>query len=172
MQRVSRLDSRGSALPRRDRSSRGPDLGLLGPGRPRRLFAALLLAGVSLAAGFAVEQRAAAAEGGAATLIADARRKARQQDVPAAVRLLERVSRVVARKGRLVYSTCSSEPDENEQVVAAFLARAPDFARLPLARLPALSPDIADMATADGYLRTTPLDGLEAFFGAVLERRL
>ena len=71
-----------------------------------------------------------------------------------------------------MYSTCSSEPEENEGVVAAFLADATDFVRMSLVRVPALPADIADMATHEGYLRTTPLDGLEAFFGAVLERRL
>ena len=86
--------------------------------------------------------------------------------------LLRRVSRLVAPGGRLIYSTCSSEPEENEDVVAAFLAEAAELVRVPLTRLPALSADIADMATSAGYLRTTPHDGLEAFFGAVLERRL
>ena len=88
------------------------------------------------------------------------------------VRLLRRVGRLVAAGGRLIYSTCSSEPEENEEVVAAFLDEAADFDRVPLTRLAALAGDIADMSTSDGYLRTTPHDGLEAFFGAVLERRL
>ena len=38
------------------------------------------------------------------------------------VRLLRRVAPLVAVGGRLIYSTCSSEPEENEEVVAAFLA--------------------------------------------------
>ncbi len=84
--------------------------------------------------------------------------------------LLLRVSSHVAPGGRLIYSTCSSEPEENEEVVAAFLADAPAFAVVPLEALVGLLSTIAAMATPEGYLRTTPLAGLEAFFGAVLQR--
>ena len=37
-------------------------------------------------------------------------------------RMLAETARVLRPGGRLVYSTCSSEPEENEGVVAAFLA--------------------------------------------------
>jgi 16S rRNA (cytosine967-C5)-methyltransferase len=46
----------------------------------------------------------------------DFHRHAQQQLV-----LLEAAARLVAPGGRLVYSTCSIDPEENEQVVAAFL---------------------------------------------------
>ena len=46
--------------------------------------------------------------------------------------LLERAAPVVAPGGRLVYATCSSEPEENEAVVDAFLSRHPDFALVDL----------------------------------------
>ncbi len=85
--------------------------------------------------------------------------------------LLERVAPLLAPGGRLVYSTCSSEPEENEDVVTAFLARASEFSVLPVPRLTTLSERILRMATSRGFLRTTPVDGLEAFFGAVLEKR-
>ncbi len=49
----------------------------------------------------------------------DFAKHARQQ-----LALLESASRFVASKGRLVYSTCSLDPEENEKVVAAFLRKA------------------------------------------------
>jgi 16S rRNA (cytosine967-C5)-methyltransferase len=67
-------------------------------------------------------------------------------------RLLERAAPLVRPAGCMVYSTCSSEPDENEHVVEAFL-RAQAGYRL------------------ERTHQTLPFrDGLEAFFGAVLRR--
>jgi 16S rRNA (cytosine967-C5)-methyltransferase len=66
--------------------------------------------------------------------------------------LLMRAADLVKRDGRLLYSTCSSEPEENEDVVAAFVRDRPDF-------------------TLERTHRTLPFsDGLEAFFGSVLKR--
>ena len=67
-------------------------------------------------------------------------------------RLLERAAPLARIGGCIVYSTCSSEPEENEQVVEAFLREQAGF------RL-------------ERTHRTLPFrDGLEAFFGAVLRR--
>jgi 16S rRNA (cytosine967-C5)-methyltransferase len=52
----------------------------------------------------------------------DLAQHARQQGA-----LLAAAARLVAPKGRLVYSTCSIEPMENERVVATFCARHPEF---------------------------------------------
>jgi len=69
------------------------------------------------------------------------------------LRILAHTSALVRSGGRLVYSTCSSEPDENDAVVEAFLAEHREFARG--------RPD----------LRTLPFrDGLEAFYAAMLTR--
>ena len=87
----------------------------------------------------------------------------------AQTRMLANAAALVAPGGRLVYATCSSEPEENEAIAAAFLNRAPDFAAVD-ARLahPLLSPDLVD---AGGHLRTSPeRHALEAFFGAVFKR--
>jgi 16S rRNA (cytosine967-C5)-methyltransferase len=104
----------------------------------------------------------------------DIRWRRRAEDLPGLaatqIALLDRVSRVVAPGGRLVYSTCSSEPEENERVVAAFLAAHPEFAVVPLTAIDGLAPAIAALATPEGYLQTSPLSGLEAFFGAVIGR--
>jgi len=87
----------------------------------------------------------------------DIRWRVAEADLPALaatqLALLQRTASLVRPGGTLVYSTCSSEPDENQQVVAAFLAGSADFA---LAR----------------EHQTLPFrDALEAFFGAVLVRR-
>lgn len=77
--------------------------------------------------------------------------------------ILQQAAAVVRPGGTLVYATCSSEPDENEQVVAAFLAAHSDFAP---------SPWTGPGADEDGTLRTRPdRHGLDAFFAARLVRR-
>lgn len=43
------------------------------------------------------------------------------------LRLLENATRLLKPGGVLVYSTCTTEPDENEQVVAEFVSRHPEF---------------------------------------------
>lgn len=82
------------------------------------------------------------------------------------VRLLDTLSAAVRPGGRLVYATCSSEPDENEQVVERFLQAHPEFTpQRPVGLPPAVQPLVDD----DGCLRTAPFrDGLEAFFAAAL----
>ncbi len=83
--------------------------------------------------------------------------------------MLTHAAGMVQPGGRLVYATCSSEPEENEEVVAAFLAAAPGFTAVPAsAAHPLLSAELID---ARGHLRTEPdRHGLELFFGAVFER--
>src|SRR5690606_3029713 len=47
--------------------------------------------------------------------------------------LIDKAATLVRPGGRLVYCTCSLEPEEGERQVAAFLARHRDFTRLPVA---------------------------------------
>jgi 16S rRNA (cytosine967-C5)-methyltransferase len=107
----------------------------------------------------------------------DIRWRRTAEDLPslaaAQISLLRRIAPVVAVGGRLVYSTCSSEPEENEAVVAAFLEATPGFAVVAAdtAAVDAVRPAIRRMLTPEGYLRTSPTHGLEAFFGAALTRR-
>lgn len=82
--------------------------------------------------------------------------------------LLQNAAAALKPGGRLVYATCSSEPEENEDAVAAFLAANPGFARVPLAGL-----RFAPFVDAAGDFRTLPhRDGLESFYAAVLTRTL
>ena len=83
--------------------------------------------------------------------------------------LLARAAGVVKRGGRLVYATCSSEPEENEQVVDRFLRSHPEFGVIDLRlehnrMLPPLLDD-------RGMFRTLPyLHGLEAFFACAMTK--
>lgn len=104
----------------------------------------------------------------------DIRWHRRESELPAfaaaELTMLQHAAEMVASGGRLVYATCSSEPDENVGVADAFLATTPDFVALPARdahpRLPAAVVD------ARGHLCTEPhVHGLEAFFGAVFVRR-
>jgi 16S rRNA (cytosine967-C5)-methyltransferase len=85
------------------------------------------------------------------------------------VALLTRAADVVRRGGRLIYATCSSEPEENDAVVDAFLASRPEFDVVDL-RSDA-NTAVAPFIDARGVFRTSPADhGLEAFFAAALTR--
>jgi 16S rRNA (cytosine967-C5)-methyltransferase len=104
----------------------------------------------------------------------DIRWRRRADDLPtlaaAELRMLGHAADVVAPGGRLIYATCSSEPEENEDVAGAFLRLSPDFTAVDArAAHPLLSAQLVDNR---GHLRTSPdRHGLEAFFGAVFERR-
>ena len=84
--------------------------------------------------------------------------------------MLRHGAAVVATGGRLVYATCSSEPEENEAIAAAFLATSPGFINVDARDASPLLPSV--VVDIRGHLRTMPdRHGLEAFFGAVFERR-
>ena len=103
----------------------------------------------------------------------DIRWRRQEADLPALaarqVELLERAAATVRSGGRLVYATCSSEPEENEQVVDAFLAAHREFTiEDPRPELPDVVQPLVD---ARAFFRTLPFrDGLEAFFAAALRK--
>ncbi len=81
-------------------------------------------------------------------------------------RLLDGASRVVRPGGRLLYATCSSEPEENDRVVKDFLDAHPKFSQIAPA-----APNLACFIERDGTFRTLPFrDGLDGFFAAILQR--
>jgi 16S rRNA (cytosine967-C5)-methyltransferase len=102
----------------------------------------------------------------------DIKWRRREEDLPTLagmqLQMLRHAADTVRPGGLLLYSTCSSEPDENEDVAAAFLADCPDFE-------PAVppGPEASRLPIdAAGHLRTYPhLHGLEAFFAALFVRR-
>jgi 16S rRNA (cytosine967-C5)-methyltransferase len=81
------------------------------------------------------------------------------------LRMLTETADVLRPGGRLVYSTCSSEPDENEHVVQRFLTDS-GFTSTPI-NTPGLTGH--SLVNPAGHLRTLPYrDGLEGFFAALL----
>lgn len=75
--------------------------------------------------------------------------------------ILENASKTVKRGGRLIYSTCSLEADENEEVARRFIESAVGF-RIADAGFP------DPFGTRDGFARTFPhRDRMDGFFVAV-----
>ena len=93
-------------------------------------------------------------------------------------RILDRAAGLVAAGGRLVYCTCSLEPEEGEAQIAALLRRNPDFRREPIT--PGELGIPAEFITEAGELRTFPdcfpdadprKAGADGFFAARLRRQ-
>jgi 16S rRNA (cytosine967-C5)-methyltransferase len=106
----------------------------------------------------------------------DAKWRLSQQDldelVPRQTEILDRAAKLVAPKGgRLVYVTCSVLMEENEEQVAAFLARHPDFSILPVNDVWAKT--VGGACPVPGpYLSLSPgRHGTDGFFAAILLRR-
>ena len=92
-------------------------------------------------------------------------------------RLLDHAVTLLKPGGRLVYCTCSLEPEEGENQIAAFLARQSDVVRDPVK--PGEIPGIDEFLSPEGDIRTTPdlwpnadprLAGLDGFFAARLRK--
>lgn len=92
-------------------------------------------------------------------------------------RLLEKAVTLVKPAGRIVFSNCSLDPLEGEDLHRIFLSEAKDLVDDPIR--PDEIPGIASFVTPQGTLRTTPagfdlgnpaLSGLDGFFAARLRK--
>jgi len=94
-------------------------------------------------------------------------------------RLLDKAAELLKPDGRMLYCTCSLEPEEGEMQIEAFLERNPRMRRAPftVADLPAFGAELAEAITDKGDLRTLPfmlpheeirLSGLDGFFASRL----
>jgi 16S rRNA (cytosine967-C5)-methyltransferase len=92
-------------------------------------------------------------------------------------RMLDRAAGFVKQGGRLVYCTCSLEPEEGEAQVEPFLRHHPEFALEPME--PKEVAGLSHLLTPSGALRTLPchgfseepiMQGMDGFFAARFRR--
>jgi 16S rRNA (cytosine967-C5)-methyltransferase len=83
--------------------------------------------------------------------------------------MLQKLSGYVRAGGRLVYSVCSIEPEEGEEVAEGFIEKNKDFKLVDSALY--LPKGLGEMITSEGYLKSLPhRDGTDGFFAARFER--
>jgi len=82
--------------------------------------------------------------------------------------LLKTAADLTAPGGILVYTTCSLEPEENEEVIHSFLAARPAFI---LTDCRDLLPEPAQQLVKNGFFQPHPTTALDGFFGARLEKQ-
>lgn len=101
-------------------------------------------------------------------------RRSEQDVIDAAARqerLIAQAAQSVRPGGRLVYATCSSEPEENEQIVERFLSQHPEFSLVPRSALVADGVPEVLIDAGSGFVVTRPdRHGLENFFAAAITR--
>jgi 16S rRNA (cytosine967-C5)-methyltransferase len=94
-------------------------------------------------------------------------------------RLLDHAVRSLKPGGRIVFSNCSLDPLEGEEMVRQFLSQNADMTTEPI--LPGEFAGMDDFITPEGWLRTTPADmpmadaalsGMDGFFAARMRRRI
>jgi 16S rRNA (cytosine967-C5)-methyltransferase len=88
---------------------------------------------------------------------------------PRQMAMLEQAAGLLQPGGRLLYVTCTTEPEENEEVIAGFLKSHPEFHLTPDPEL--LPPAARGFLQTSGFFQTSPATGdLDGFFAAVLVR--
>jgi 16S rRNA (cytosine967-C5)-methyltransferase len=81
--------------------------------------------------------------------------------------LLENAARLLKPGGVLVYSTCTTEPEENQEIVKGFLTKHPEFELENASRFVS-----SDLVNAEGCIETFPhKHGMDGSFAARLVRR-
>ncbi len=85
--------------------------------------------------------------------------------------MLRNALALLAPGGRLVYATCSLEPEENEQVIEQVLREAPGCRVLSAAELSREHPALSALFDSQAYFRTRPdLHSMDGFFASVIVR--
>ena len=90
----------------------------------------------------------------------------------AQVKMLKSALGSLSSAGRLVYATCSLEPEENEGVVKRALEESPGYQLALPSELKSAYPALSPLFDAQGYLRTRPdLYPMDGFFAAIIVRK-
>ncbi len=85
------------------------------------------------------------------------------------LKLLRTAAPLVQGDGIIVYATCSLEPEENSEVIEAFLAEHAQFCLEDARRF--LPSAAQQLVSAVGFFQPTPEKGLDGFFAARLRRQ-
>ncbi len=86
------------------------------------------------------------------------------------ITLLNNMPGYLKTGGNIVYAVCSFEPEENEQVVDAFLANHPDFSVSKQSH--GLPDQSVGLVNKKGYFKAMPFpDNMDGFFAVVLKHR-
>lgn len=89
----------------------------------------------------------------------------------AQTKMLRNALGLLAPGGRLIYATCSLEPEENENVVERVLEEVPGYRLLTEAERSRDHPALSPLFDSRGYFRTRPdLHRMDGFFAAVIVR--
>jgi 16S rRNA (cytosine967-C5)-methyltransferase len=92
--------------------------------------------------------------------------------------LLDHAAALLKPRGTLVYCTCSLEPEENQQMIAALLDKNQNLHRKPIAAAEIFG--LTELLSSDGDLRTLPhhlpdseprMGGLDGFYAARIEKK-
>jgi 16S rRNA (cytosine967-C5)-methyltransferase len=78
--------------------------------------------------------------------------------------MLSKVSTLLAKKGRLIYSVCTTEPEETTEIISGFLEENPDFRTVKPA-----CPD--EFIRGECFVSDPSKSNCDGFFAAVLEKR-
>jgi 16S rRNA (cytosine967-C5)-methyltransferase len=84
------------------------------------------------------------------------------------LQLLDTAASLLQKNGVLVYATCSIEPEENEEVIDAFLRKHPHFSIEKAGKY--LPPSAGHLVSRQGYFHSTSADGIDGFFAVRLQR--
>jgi 16S rRNA (cytosine967-C5)-methyltransferase len=88
------------------------------------------------------------------------------------VKMLKSALGALSLVGRLVYATCSLEPEENEGVVERVLEESPGYQVVSPAELKSAYPALSPLFDSQGYMRTRPdLYPMDGFFAAIIVRK-